>query len=228
LTTGHGCAAISALKRVKDFASHVHHAPASDDKLDKAQQRINPAIREISVTADKTPRWWSTYLMLEYLIIHKDVVQDMFKQNFRKRRDNSKPIPLKQCELSDEDFLLFIDIKAMLEPFKVAQKSLGGEKYVKICLLPMFAEEVRSKIKQQFDSMQNKKGNEAVCELLVGMMDVFDFQCASALRYFCQTEQISINWQIGRPTISLWAVMLDPHTKQMVRRFLNVEDCEQL
>jgi hypothetical protein len=105
---------------------------------------------------------------------------------------------------------------------------LEGEKYVTISLLPMCVEEVRSKLKEQLGLMQNKKGKEAVCDLIVGMIDDCDMQWGSALGYTSQTEKISHNEQIGCPTILLWVAMLDPCTKQMVSKLLNLSSREQL
>jgi hypothetical protein len=118
--TGHGIAAIASLKKAKDFVFYLHHSPALDEKLDNAQNRINLAIREISIVSDNKTCWWSTYLMLELLIILKYAVQNMFEHEFRKREDKSKPTPLEQYELCNEGFSHFIDIKVMLKPFKVA------------------------------------------------------------------------------------------------------------
>jgi hypothetical protein len=65
-------------------------------------------------------------------------------------------------------------------------------------------------------------------QLLGAMMDDFDTRWGSVLGYSSQMKQIFHNQLIGWPTISLWAAMMGPCTKQTVSKLLIVEVFEQL
>ena len=52
-------------------------------------------------------------------------------------RDQGKETLLEQFALSENNFAVISDILHVLEPFKVAQEALEGEKYVNLSLLPL-------------------------------------------------------------------------------------------
>jgi hypothetical protein len=133
----------SALKRARDLVSHIRHSPASKEKLDAAQRRVNNTDPTLVVIQDVKTRWWSTYMMLERLCKLKAAIQDMFYHEFRYRRQCNKTTTLEKYELTEGDFSCLEDVVHVLLPFNVAQEALEGDKYVTLSLLPLLVHQIR-------------------------------------------------------------------------------------
>jgi hypothetical protein len=73
---------VGALKKARDLVSHVSQSPMSKAKLDDAQKRVSPDKMTLTLIQDVKTRWWSTYMMLERILVLKHPIKDMFRQEF--------------------------------------------------------------------------------------------------------------------------------------------------
>jgi hypothetical protein len=217
----------SALKRARDLVSHIRHSPASKEKLDAAQRRVNNTDPTLVVIQDVKTRWWSTYMMLERLCKLKAAIQDMFYHEFRYRRQCNKTTTLEKYELTEGDFSCLEDVVHVLLPFKVAQEALEGDKYVTLSLLPLLVHQIREALIRFQGAIC--EGTQPQLKFLVDKMEEdFMVRWGAHNRYRFQVSRGDRGRQCGIPRYAFWAAFLDPRTKNKAAKILDENDLVQL
>lgn len=121
----------------------VDHIRSSNQKVEnlKNHQKLdvnNYPEAPLVVIGDVVTRWWSTHDMAYRLIYLKKALEGM---NRNGQIDSGK-------WLSDTNWAVLKEIVDVLLPFKQAQKTLAGEKYVTISWLPLTLEKLRKNMRE--------------------------------------------------------------------------------
>jgi len=199
---------VDALRKARDLVSRIDQSPAAKAKLDSAQKRIFPDRTVLVLIQDVKMWWWSTYMMLEQILLLKLAIHNTFEEEFRNREHQNKKTALEGFALTDDNFKIIQDVVYVLAPFKNAQESLEGGKYVSLSLLPKLIDTIRMTLTENLGATESEEKPQLYA-MLSEMNDDF------------QTETMYSSWKMqadrcriqGVPKLAFWASMLDPRTK---------------
>ena len=218
---------VDALKKARDLVSHIDQSPAAKAKLDSAQKRIFPDRSVLVLIQDVKTRWWSTYMMLERILFLKLAIQNMFEEEFRNREHQNKKTALEAFALSDDEFKIIQDVVYVLAPFKNAQESLEGSKYVNLSLLPKLIDTIRMALTENLGATDSEE-NPQLYAMLSEMNDDFQTRWCAETTYSSRTIRADRCRIHGVPKLAFWASMLDPRTKNSTTKIMSGADRRKL
>jgi hypothetical protein len=218
---------VEVLKKARDLVSHVSQSPLANSKLAAAQKRISPEGVVLVLIQDVKTRWWSTYMMLQRILVLKQAIVNMFSEEFRNREQQDKTTLLENFNLSDNDFEVINNVVHVLAPFKVAQEALEGEKYVNLSLLPMIIHKLRRTIHDNLAAIDDDDQPQFY-NLLFEMIKDFEKRWGKETIYRAQTHRGDRGRITGIPKLAFWASMLDPRTKNSTMKILAARDRDSL
>jgi hypothetical protein len=99
---------------------------------------INPEGCVYKLLQNVITRWGSTFKLVERVVKLEETIKEMFRQEFRNRTSVNQPTYLEKNSLSDEDFDGLRNMLHILKPLQSAQRTLEGDKYVSISLVPYY------------------------------------------------------------------------------------------
>jgi len=187
------------MKKARTLVQHFKSSTQANELLLSVQTGLGVSI-PLTVVADCSTRWWSTYAMLERLITLKDYL--ILLQNQQKLQNN----------LTDDEWDTVILIASALKCFMVVQKFLEGEKYVTSCFVLFLIHKIRENLTT---AMKNQSPVlVTLAEILLNDLNerfgngelVYDGICRRGER----------NRIICIPPALIKAAFLDPRTKLLV------------
>jgi len=132
---GGGEVDIEALKKAEDLVSHMNQSPIPNLKHAADQRRVSPEGVVLVLMQDVKTRRWSTYMMIQSMLVFKPAIINMFPEECLSREQQDKRSLLENFALSKNEFEVITYVAHVLAPCKVAQEALEGEKYVNVSLL---------------------------------------------------------------------------------------------
>lgn len=158
----------------------------------------------MTVRMSRQPCWWSTYSMVERLLVLKDVLT-LLKQD---QVHGSKFV-----NLNPSQWNLLSDIAKFLKPFMAAQKVLEGEKYVTISLLCSIIHRIRASLTEAQIQPDN---SEYVTKMLNTLRTSFDQEWGSGVTDTAFEEHYTLgprNRHKGFRPVHMVAHFIDPRMK---------------
>lgn len=158
----------------------------------------------LKTVADVCTRWWSTYSMLSRLLYLKPAIVGLSVDNL---------LPMDKC-LTENEWMVVMDIIEILKPFKMAQKHLEGEKYVTISFIPLMIENIEKRLKSYLLCPQS---NDNVKELVQRMINDHQIRWGKDhMQKFNSTVlRGNRNRQVGLHPIVVLSTALDPRLKNL-------------
>jgi len=194
------------MKKARALVGHFKHSSQANDSLLAVQKAVLGTIeRAVTVIQDIVTRWWSTYQMCQRLL--------RLKQYFTLLVDAEKLDA--DVNLNPNQWRIIEDICGVLKPFMIVQKTLEGENYVTISLVPYLISEIRVKLKKAIENENGALSDHAV-GLAIKMLENFNSHWGSGENGSIYDEHETLGPR-GRPkgfTIyQMWAALLDPRMK---------------
>jgi hypothetical protein len=113
---------VSPIQKATNIVSHFQSSTQATEKLHLAQNISDEYTnkRAVGLFTDCKTRWWSTYKMCERILYLKSALRVL---------EGSNDIPVEK-RLNIDDWEAIKSVTKVLKPFRDAQLSLEGEKYV--------------------------------------------------------------------------------------------------
>jgi hypothetical protein len=113
---------VSPIQKATNVVSHFQSSTQATEKLHLAQNISDEYTnkRAVGLFTDCKTRWWSTYKMCERILYLKSALRVL---------EGSNDIPVEK-RLNIDDWEAIKSVTKVLKPFRDAQLSLEGEKYV--------------------------------------------------------------------------------------------------
>jgi len=203
---------LKKVRRLVGYFNKSTQARANLRTIQKEQEKTKT--RQVDIIQDVVTRWWSTLAMLDRLFhLRESLIIYASRHPFPKASKASE----KTVEMLSHDEWEALDmLRAVLEPFKVAQKILEGNKYVTSSLVSHIVYSTRLELKAV---MQVSRNNQSVVALLEKMTKKFDEIFGISvdgknLFVFNDSVQRGFrNRQVGLNKALLFAHILDPRFK---------------
>ena len=151
---------------------------------------------------DVVTRWWSTFAMLDRMLVLKRVIVVL-------EQDDQIPTRYK---LSMEDWNNFESVRTVLMPMKIAQKILEGSKYITITMVPGLINKIRRDLKQ---FTEDDKLSDYAKNLAKDMYDDFVERWGVKEKYKSNVQRGSMSRQIGIHPLIYCASFVDPRFKNL-------------
>jgi len=196
---------VGCLKKARDLVSFVISSSAANEKLAKAQRKLNPEGAVYKLSQDVITRWGSMLKLVERVVKIEEPIKEMFQQEFRNRTTVNQPTPLEKLSLSDKDFDGLCNIMYILKPLQSAQTALEGDKYISISLVPYIIHKLWIEL-ELCPGAGNADMQGDLILLLDKMIDDFISKWGDELRYSYGTRHGDRNCQIGVHAYSYWAM----------------------
>lgn len=118
------------LKKARSAVKFIRNHNATNESLLKQLKSKNNGRRVGSLVLDMAIRWNSSYLMLNRLLTHKDVVKHLFAfpNNFDGLTEKQRKA-MYNLTLQPNEWELLSHLRQVLEPFQAATTVLSGQKY---------------------------------------------------------------------------------------------------
>jgi hypothetical protein len=159
-------------------------------------------------------------MMLARIVLLKPAIKDMFEFEYRNRESKNKPTILEQYELLESDFQCIIELDEVLAPFKTVQEALEGDKYQTLSLVPLLVHQIRGKLDKLQNSV-NRNMQKEFADLLDIMNNDFTMRWVAVTSCSPNVNRGARNRQIGIPKLAFWASILDPRTKNKIKKILS-------
>ena len=117
------------MKKLRSLVELFNSSTQMAEKLRKAQANMDSYAGKIIVgmLADVVTRWWSTFTMVDRALYLKPALAFLVADG---TLDNGR-------FLTADEWQVTLEMRDVLEPFKVSQKALEGEKHVTISMIPI-------------------------------------------------------------------------------------------
>jgi len=186
-----------AMSAARSLVGHFSSSPQAEAKLLSKQVQT----RAVKCIQDVATRWWSTYSMCERLLRLRPYFSLMEAEGEL------------DCNLTEEQWAIIKDTCDLLEPFMCAQKTLEGQKYVTISLVPLIIYSVRTGLIEKVEDVDNT--SLQVRSLARVMLDCFNQHWGEGLPGTVAREHLTEGPNRrpkGIPRLTLVASILDPRT----------------
>lgn len=218
---------ILSVKRARDLVSFFHSSSIATEKLRQAQKTLKPGATPLKLVQDVKTRWWSTHDMIKRVLELREALKLVFTEEFRYRDSQTVPTQLEKMQLSDDDFESLENVEYVLKPLQAAQKSLEGERYVNISLLPVMIHHLRLQLALCLGAV-DQETQQDLYQLLSSMVADFNERWGDSTTYSREVVRAARGRQVGIPTYAFWATALDPRTKRRISKILHPEDSVRL
>ncbi len=161
-----------------------------------SKQVMDRAVRPIK---DVVTRWWSTYSMIERLLRLK-----IYLAILEEKGDLT-------INLTEVQWNIVADLKALLKPFMIAQRLLEGQAYVTISLVPFMIYKIRKDLTFAVQDQNATRHVIAVgTKMLNKLNETFGTGAEGTVAY---ADEGARRRPRGIPLITLMASILDPRMK---------------
>lgn len=207
---------VQPLVKLRNLVKFFNKSSQATELLKKQQQHMNEIYhgKPKVMLQDVVTRWWSTYTMVERALEMKLAIQSM---------ELAQQVPANYI-LTDVDWKYIESVCRVLKPFKTAQKTLEGEKYVTASLVVGMIREMRKDLTKtsEDDELANHLSKKILkdFEERWGDADFPLFADGGDIRRTQNRRQKGIH-----PNLVL-ATALDPRTKNL--KGLNREEVEKV
>ena len=165
----------------------------------QAVQRPKKTIQDVKT------RWWSTYSMINRLLLLKPYISYLC----------SRP-DVELTNLNDAQWKLLGDIVIILEPFMLAQKLLEGETYVTLSLVVSIIEGLRKQLHRAASNVDNSAYVQSMLSVLTKSFTA-EWGTGEADTQFDMQKTLGYrNRMQGFRMIHMLAALLDPRTKKLM------------
>jgi len=158
------------LKKVRRLVGFFNKSTQARTELQNIQkEQAKTTSHQVDIIQDVVTRWWSTLAMLDRLFhLRESLIIYASRHPFPKASRSSE----KSVEMLSHDEWEALDmLRAVLEPFKVAQKILEGNKYVTSSLVVHIVYSTRLELKSL---LQSSCKNQSIVKLVEKMTKKFD------------------------------------------------------
>jgi zinc finger BED domain-containing protein 1 (E3 SUMO-protein ligase ZBED1) len=196
----------NAMKAARAQVQFFNSSTQALDKLCNMQQTIRPGTKSVKLIQDVQTRWWSTWKMLSRLNTLTPTIDALIASG----QVNTTPLTPSQKQV-------LVEVEKLLEPVKVAQTKLEGDKYPTISFVPFFIWKLRGTLKSHADGDDSFKVSTSTTHLARRMYNDF-----VSNRYGDGSEVYHDNYVLGNlqryislHRIVLVATFLDPRFKKL-------------
>ena len=165
----------------------------------QAVQRPKKTIQDVKT------RWWSTYSMINRLLLLKPYISYLCSQP-----------DVEVTNLNDAQWKLLGDIVIILEPFMLAQKLLEGETYVTLSLVVSIIEGLRKQLARAASNVDNSAYVQSMLSALTQSFTA-EWGTGDADTQFDLHKTLAYRKRMqGFRMIHMLAALLDPRTKKLI------------
>ena len=169
--------------------------------------------KDFKLMQDVITRWWSTYNMIDRLLLLKPMIMTYAYRNggFRKTKSTNKIE-----ELAEDEWDALRDLRTLLKPFKLVMEKLQGNKYVTSSLVPTIIFGIHSSLDE---AAKNERGklNDSVAACARKMLKNFVHRYGN-FKEDCFNREVlrgEYSRQVGVHRSLFVASALDPRTKEL-------------
>jgi hypothetical protein len=202
------------LKQCHRLIEHFTSSTQATEKLNTIQRVTFHSKQPLHVVQDVITRWWSTYAMVERLLLlrHALGVYDT-DGHFDMVKSRAK---VKARMLTKEEWTSLEHLLAVLKPFKLAQKFLEGEKHVTISYIPIIVNAIRVELTNVVE-ISSDDINTSVGDCARAMLESFESQFGGPGHpvFNATTVRGKRQRQVGVHRAVIFAHALDPRFKAL-------------
>jgi hypothetical protein len=200
------------MKAARALVGHFNGSSQANALLLSAQVRNTVWL---TVMQDVVTRWWSTYKMVERLLILRPYFTLLVAESNLHADLN----------LTHEQWETLVAIAAVLKPFMVVQKTLEGSKYVTLSLVPYLVTKVRKGLQEVADGSPIPSIRNLAHDLLYNQTNGYNIYWGSGAdgTVFHERETLGPrNRAKGFSYPTLIAASVDPRMKSL--KFFDADD----
>jgi hypothetical protein len=201
---------IQPIVKLRRLVKYFNKSTQATDLLKKQQKHLIDIYKgavPLILMLDVVTRWWSTFTMVERALKLKVAIQSMVVAG---------QIPAEH-HISDADWKYIESVRAVMMPFRAAQKTLEGEKYVTASFVVGMIREMRKDLNKT--SSEDQLANQLSKKILEdfenrwGDADYAIFELG--LGVDAEIRRVQQNRQKGIHPVLVLATALDPRTKNL-------------
>jgi hypothetical protein len=211
------------LKEMRRLVRFFNKSTQAAEKLMNIQKRLKPDEKVgLKVVQDVVTRWWSTLAMLDRLFKLKDSLAvyasaNAFPEPPRKKGKNGSrgPKGARARIPTEEEWKVLDMMRTVLQPLKVAQEYLEGQKYVTSSLVLFLLNMIHGELVAVTD-LSGSELNSSVKKTAKAMLTKFDKIFGDLTMLFNDSAvRGNRNRQVGLNKALLFAHALDPRFKNL-------------
>jgi hypothetical protein len=213
----------NAMKAARSVVEYFTKSTQAMEKLLNAQRNSNlpkymNAKRSVKVLQDVRTRWWSTWRMIRRLRFLKEAIGSL--------RGGGEV----ECnEITELQWRVLEDIQMALSTMAEVQRTLEGDKYVTVSLVPFSLFKIREAYVSMLDNQDISPPVQHLVRVLLYDLDQrYEPQEGGKITYFQQPERGFRHRYKGLHPFIFFAAALDPRTKNNLSHIMTDDDCDLL
>jgi hypothetical protein len=203
------------LKLARAIVNYISNSSQALALFKQVQTKLQNSRQPLSLVKDVETRWWSTFAMIERLVLLKDSIGHYFHFFYGSGKSGSKSAPNGNVlrTFTHEEWELLQDVQQLLCPLKQAQLMLEGSKYVTSSQVPLILRMIYEKLTR----VKNSGTKRDVVSLAAKMLVKFEGCFGDTIECMFQTTvaRAKGNRQVGINKALLLASACDPRWKRL-------------